>query len=338
MSSSARWLVTSFIVILALVAVCTAVAVLLLWHAWRASETQNGGKSPPIAQQSATAASVQADPSSLPTDANDPAGLPTCARRLQVLAKAHFTIGYDPELREPAWVSYALAGPIRNHGHEKRPDRFASDPAIGDSPRHEDYSRSGYDRGHMCPAYAEFSRFGPEGMSATFVTTNICPQIHGLNAGRWEDLEAMIAGREHEHEARHHARKDKAEEEEGLAEDPQPPGPSEAAARVMAAGGWACEYGEVYVTDGPVVPSDARRLRAGEAIPSAFFMILLRQEKGGHWRSLAFEMPNEPVTEPLEHFLVPIARIERETGLTFVGALPADQQEALTGEVARALW
>ncbi len=231
-------------------------------------------------------------------------------------------------------MSYALAGPIRNHGHEKRPDRFAPDEEVADSPRHEDYSRSGYDRGHMCPAYAEFSRFGPDGMNATFVTTNICPQIHGLNAGRWEDLEAMIAGREHE--AHHHARKGSAEEEQ--AEEPQQSGLGAQAERVLAAGGWAAEYGEVYVTDGPIVSAGARRFRAGESVPSAFFMILLRQEKGGHWRSLAFEMPNEAVSDPLEHYLVSISRIEQETGLSFVGALPADQREALTGEAAREMW
>jgi len=238
------------------------------------------------------------------SDANDPLGLPVAVPQLQleVLHKEHFTIGFDPQVRIPAWVSYELGGPIRNHGHEHRPDRFAPDPEVNPSPRNEDYSRSGFDRGHMCPAFAMFSRFGPPGLMTTFITTNICPQLHELNAGRWEDLESLIAGHE------------------------------------GAGGGWAEQYGKVWVTDGPVIDPAGSRLRAGEAVPTAFFMIVLRREADGHFRSLAVEMPNADITDPIDRYLVPIAQIERQTGLSFDTALPADEQEALKGEAARSLW
>jgi endonuclease G len=236
------------------------------------------------------------------SDDNDPLGLPTSTRALTVLHKEHFTIGYDPAARIPGWVSYCLGGPIRFHGHEHRPDRFLPDAAVSSSPRSEDYSRSGFDRGHMCPAYALFSRFGAPGMDSTFITTNICPQAHGLNAGRWEDLESLIAGREGE------------------------------------GGGWAERYAKVYVTDGPVLNPEGEHLRAGEAVPISFFMVLLRRENDGHFRSLGFEMPNHEVSEPVDHFLVSIHSIEIQTGLNFATALPADEQEALKGEAARSLW
>ena len=45
------------------------------------------------------------------------------------------------------------------------------------------YNGTTYDRGHMCPAYAMFSRHGPEGFLATFICSNIIPQPHSVNAG-----------------------------------------------------------------------------------------------------------------------------------------------------------
>lgn len=52
---------------------------------------------------------------------------------------------------------------------------------------HDDYSFSGYDRGHMCPA-ADRSSSG-ELMLSTFVTSNIAPQAPRLNRGTWLDTE-----------------------------------------------------------------------------------------------------------------------------------------------------
>ena len=91
-------------------------------------------------------------------------------------------------------------------------------------------------------------------------------------------------------------------------------------------------------TTGPVIDPAGSRLRAGEAVPTAFFMIVLRREADGHFRSLAVEMPNADITDPIDRYLVPIAQIERQTGLSFDTALPADEQEALKGEAARSLW
>jgi DNA/RNA endonuclease G (NUC1) len=105
-----------------------------------------------------------------------PFGLPQSKRPLEILDKQHFAIGYDDDALEPAWVVYPLSGPIVETGKEKRPARFATDPAVAHPSQHDDYDRSGFDRGHMCPAFAEWSRFGTEGMTATFVTSNIIPQ------------------------------------------------------------------------------------------------------------------------------------------------------------------
>jgi endonuclease G len=55
-----------------------------------------------------------------------------------------------------------------------------------------DYSRSGYDRGHMVPSA---DRFGDEAANAdTFLMTNIVPQSADLNQYVWEKLERYARG------------------------------------------------------------------------------------------------------------------------------------------------
>ncbi|MCF0197006.1 MAG: DNA/RNA non-specific endonuclease, partial [Bacteroidaceae bacterium] len=50
-----------------------------------------------------------------------------------------------------------------------------------------DYRGSGYDRGHMCPsADCKHTR---QSQNDCFLLSNMCPQLHALNAGDWEQLE-----------------------------------------------------------------------------------------------------------------------------------------------------
>mgnify|MGYP002228685760 FL=1 len=55
------------------------------------------------------------------------------------------------------------------------------------SATNEDYTRSGYDRGHMAPAGD--MKWSAKAMRESFYLSNICPQKPGLNRGIWKDLE-----------------------------------------------------------------------------------------------------------------------------------------------------
>lgn len=57
----------------------------------------------------------------------------------------------------------------------------------------QDYSGSGYDRGHLAPNYAIATRLGRAAQEETFLMSNIIPQKHALNAGLWKDLELRAA-------------------------------------------------------------------------------------------------------------------------------------------------
>lgn len=123
-----------------------------------------------------------------------PKRLPACKapNDLVVLSKRGFVVGYSPSLRHPVWVAYS-AHPAHGATPPPRPTLFKPDPAAPNSPAHKEYSKSGYDRGHMAPNLAIATRYGRAAQEQTFLTSNVCPQRSGLNQGPWCDVEFRIA-------------------------------------------------------------------------------------------------------------------------------------------------
>ncbi len=102
----------------------------------------------------------------------------------------YFVLSYNSKREVPNWVSWRLVA--ADLGAAPRQNDFRSDsllpatfPAVGPN----DYTGSGYDRGHMCPSGDRTST--AEANSATFLMTNMQPQKHELNAGPWEELESF---------------------------------------------------------------------------------------------------------------------------------------------------
>lgn len=97
-----------------------------------------------------------------------------------------FTVDFNPMNKTPNYVAWVL------HDHETegaigRSNKFWTDNEVEGCPDTRDYSRSGYDRGHMCPAGEQ--KWSDEAMHHSFVMANICPQKHELNTGAWKTLE-----------------------------------------------------------------------------------------------------------------------------------------------------
>lgn len=105
-----------------------------------------------------------------------------------ILCKTAFTISYNSRTRCPNYVAWHLTSE-RVNGNVERLDKFLPDPAIGATAQvtTQDYSNSGYDRGHICPAAD--NKHDEKAMMESFFMTNICPQSHNLNAGDWKELE-----------------------------------------------------------------------------------------------------------------------------------------------------
>ena len=58
------------------------------------------------------------------------------------------------------------------------------------SAKPSDYTKSGYDRGHLCPA-ADMTH-SAEAMEETFLMSNISPQLPVFNRGIWKSLEKQV--------------------------------------------------------------------------------------------------------------------------------------------------
>ena len=105
----------------------------------------------------------------------------------QVIRHTGYTLAYDSKTKTPQWVAWELTK-AETQGTEKRAESFQEDPLVkGTKVTNTDYVGSGYDRGHMAPAGD--MKWSRKAMEESFYMTNMCPQIHSLNAGDWNELE-----------------------------------------------------------------------------------------------------------------------------------------------------
>jgi len=107
-----------------------------------------------------------------------------------VLVYDGFVVGYNSKYLIPNWVAYELTE-SEVAGQVPRAKGFSMDPDYKDSQAmREDYSNSGWDKGHMAPS-ADM-KWSPKAMYESFYLTNICPQNHDLNGKDWHTLEKYV--------------------------------------------------------------------------------------------------------------------------------------------------
>lgn len=105
------------------------------------------------------------------------------------MEKPQYSLSYNRSKGEPNWVAWRLDATWL--GSVQRQNDFRPDPQLPTDWYHvtsEDYSGSGYDRGHMCPSGDRTRSI--EDNSATFLMTNFVPQLATNNQGPWEDFES----------------------------------------------------------------------------------------------------------------------------------------------------
>lgn len=109
----------------------------------------------------------------------------------RVLRNEGFILGYSDYRLNPVWVSYELTVLSREQKRQSypRPNRFEKDWRSIWPVEHNDYTRTGYDRGHLAPNYAISRLYGREAQLDTFLMTNITPQKPNLNRKVWQRLE-----------------------------------------------------------------------------------------------------------------------------------------------------
>lgn len=107
-----------------------------------------------------------------------------------ILVYSGFVVKYNPEYLIPDWVAYELTAEEVN-GEVPRASGFSMDLSYeGKQAMREDYSYSGWDKGHMAPS-ADM-KWSQNAMYESFYLTNICPQNHDLNGRDWHALENRV--------------------------------------------------------------------------------------------------------------------------------------------------
>lgn len=217
---------------------------------------------------------------------------------VQVLKRKGYWVGYSPTLRRPVWAAYVIPVGRILESIPDRPSRFFRDKEVPASPVHEDYTSSGYDRGHLAPNYAIATYYGAAAQKETFLMTNIAPQEPELNRGPWRILEAFVA--------------DDLPERIGTV--------------------WVI----VCLVPGTETLTTARRGDTHINIPEGFGMILA-SVKQNRLYAIAVYMPQDTKeTKRPRYCFRSIRWIEEQTGLNFFSGLSQDRQDTLeTVEVSR---
>lgn len=108
-----------------------------------------------------------------------------------LMAKPQYSLSYNRSKATANWVAWRLDSTwigTADRQDDYRPDTTL--PAGWYQVQDADYSGSGYDRGHMCPS-GDRTRSVADN-SATFLMTNMVPQLGANNQGAWNDFEIYL--------------------------------------------------------------------------------------------------------------------------------------------------
>lgn len=106
------------------------------------------------------------------------------------IRNSYYCLDFSVDHKQPRWVYYMLTQ-THIRGDAQRSSSFKDcrqDTVTSASTK--DYTNSGYDRGHLCPA-ADM-KLSKGAMKETFQMWNISPQDQSFNRGRWAELEALV--------------------------------------------------------------------------------------------------------------------------------------------------
>lgn len=106
-----------------------------------------------------------------------------------VITYCGFTSSYNHNTLIPNWVAYELTADELEGQYNFKPS-FSWDPNLeGPQASREDYSNSGWDKGHMAPR-ADM-KWSEQSLLESYYFTNVCPQNHDMNAYDWCSIEKL---------------------------------------------------------------------------------------------------------------------------------------------------
>ncbi len=101
---------------------------------------------------------------------------------------------------------------------------------------------------------------------------------------------------------------------------------------------WTKTYNTVYVITGGILQNGLEEIGSEDvAVPRYFYKVIAKGDVE-NLEVLAFLMPHEESSFPLEKFLVPMDSLERLTGIDFFEKLPDNREDRFEKEVILKGW
>ena len=225
--------------------------------------------------------------SSLPSQSVFEAYLPKTSPYIQ---HNGFVVSYDGRTRNPHWVYHKLTQEGLARETNRQGCDFKEDPTLPDHLRatKRDYSGSGFDRGHLCPA-ADCST--QDSVEDSFFMTNIVPQVPAFNRGFWKKLEEHVRNLTKQYSTIH----------------------AFSGPLYMSSKG---RDGKRYVRYQVIGENEV-------AVPTHFFLLLYVELPTGKLLTKAFIIPNQAIDSKISfrRYSATVEEVERASGVSFTNIL-----------------
>lgn len=289
------------VIVVAVVLLLATVAALLYWRSLR-RQAQGPAASHPSspAEPSFAANMLLGNPSRAAPDPAD--------RDNYLMVKPYYCLSYNNAAGTPNWVSWrVIAADLGDAPRKQVFDADTTFPPGFNIITTSDYTRSGFDRGHMCP---HSDRAADIEMSyATFVMTNIVPQAPNVNQKAWAQVENYCRGLVVKDHQRLYITS----------------GP-------VGRGGRGSKGFRETLGDGRVVvPSECWKVVV--AVPDRGVDDLAQITASARVLTVIMPNDNERVADAWSQFRTSPAQVEQRTGLHFFDRLPPDVAAALRQKV-----
>jgi endonuclease G len=109
----------------------------------------------------------------------------------ELVRRDGYVLRYRDAYKNADWVAYPLLANEITGDADRDGEQFKPDPLVPTGTAlPSDYTRSGYDRGHLAPA-GDF-KFSQRLTRESFYMSNVSPQAPQFNRGIWKELEELV--------------------------------------------------------------------------------------------------------------------------------------------------
>ena len=219
-----------------------------------------------------------------------------------------FSIEWDCAKKAQRWTAYQFHAGLPDNNVGRTTSSFHDDPEIPTAyqTHHDDYTGSGYSRGHMC--MSEDRQSSAEQNRQTFYCSNIHPQHQNHNGVLWLNLENTVNGWGNN--------------------------------RSFCDTLYVVKAGTIDKTDQILGYTNSTRTSAHLLIPKYFYMCVLAV-KNGQYKAIGFwtEHTNQSISgaNPAD-YAKSIREIERLTGIDFFCNLPDDIEQQVESSYTLSSW